>query len=260
MRNPMRWLTTTFTALTLAAPGALALSQDVAQDDAFGAVLDAFEEDFEAWQAETQTAIRAWNKERDSDPEAQLSLPDHPAVAHYAAFREVADSGSGEAKLWCLEQFAHAKVPAERAAVTKLRIYLDLLDGFAAEPWIATLARSASHDSGKLLSLETSLGLLAELREMNPNADVRGDCLYYKAACLRGAGRGEQSLVALKEMIAEYPDHERTVRAAGQVFRTEHLQVGMTPPDFTTQDIDGNEMKLSDYRGRVTVLDFWGFW
>jgi hypothetical protein len=25
-------------------------------------------------------------------------------------------------------------------------------------------------------------------------------------------------------------------------------------------DIDGNRFKLSDYRGKVVVLDFWGHW
>lgn len=36
--------------------------------------------------------------------------------------------------------------------------------------------------------------------------------------------------------------------------------VGQTPPDIVGEDIDGKPMKLSDYRGKVVVLDFWGFW
>ena len=31
-------------------------------------------------------------------------------------------------------------------------------------------------------------------------------------------------------------------------------------PDFTLKDLDGNELKLSDYRGKVVVLDFWATW
>ena len=31
-------------------------------------------------------------------------------------------------------------------------------------------------------------------------------------------------------------------------------------PDFDAVDVDGNAFKLSDYRGKVTVIDFWGFW
>jgi len=31
-------------------------------------------------------------------------------------------------------------------------------------------------------------------------------------------------------------------------------------PDIAGVDIDGKEFKLTDYRGKVVVLDFWGFW
>jgi cytochrome oxidase Cu insertion factor (SCO1/SenC/PrrC family) len=31
-------------------------------------------------------------------------------------------------------------------------------------------------------------------------------------------------------------------------------------PEIEGQDIDGKKFKLSDYRGKVVVLDFWGNW
>ena len=37
-------------------------------------------------------------------------------------------------------------------------------------------------------------------------------------------------------------------------------QVGEAAPDISGVDIDGKEFKLSDYRGKVVLLDFWGFW
>ena len=36
--------------------------------------------------------------------------------------------------------------------------------------------------------------------------------------------------------------------------------VGKTAPDIVGPDIDGEEFKLSDYRGKVVMLDFWGDW
>jgi cytochrome oxidase Cu insertion factor (SCO1/SenC/PrrC family) len=33
-----------------------------------------------------------------------------------------------------------------------------------------------------------------------------------------------------------------------------------TAPDFEAVDENGVKFKLSDYRGKVVVLDFWGFW
>jgi peroxiredoxin len=34
----------------------------------------------------------------------------------------------------------------------------------------------------------------------------------------------------------------------------------MQAPDFESVDQDGVAFKLSDYRGKVIVVDFWGFW
>jgi hypothetical protein len=38
------------------------------------------------------------------------------------------------------------------------------------------------------------------------------------------------------------------------------LSVGNIAPDILGQDIDGKKFKLSDYRGKVVVIDFWGNW
>ena len=49
-------------------------------------------------------------------------------------------------------------------------------------------------------------------------------------------------------------------RIAGPAFEKERLQIGMTAPDIVGEDVDGVKFKLSDYRGKVLVVDFWGFW
>ena len=36
--------------------------------------------------------------------------------------------------------------------------------------------------------------------------------------------------------------------------------VGQMAPDITGEDIDGVAFALSDYRGKVVMLDFWGDW
>jgi peroxiredoxin len=38
------------------------------------------------------------------------------------------------------------------------------------------------------------------------------------------------------------------------------LNVGDLAPEIQGEDIDGRPFKLSDYRGKVVVLDFWGHW
>ena len=45
-----------------------------------------------------------------------------------------------------------------------------------------------------------------------------------------------------------------------QLFLVHNLGIGKTAPDIAAVDLDGVEFKLSDYRGKVVFLDFWGDW
>ncbi|MCG1023415.1 redoxin domain-containing protein [Sutcliffiella horikoshii] len=38
------------------------------------------------------------------------------------------------------------------------------------------------------------------------------------------------------------------------------VQEGNTAPDFTLTKLDGSEFKLSDYRGKKVILNFWATW
>lgn len=48
--------------------------------------------------------------------------------------------------------------------------------------------------------------------------------------------------------------------AGRELFEMRYLQPGKAAPDIVGEDIDGKPMKLSDFRGKVVLLDFWGFW
>ena len=50
------------------------------------------------------------------------------------------------------------------------------------------------------------------------------------------------------------------VLAQSFLFELDHLQLGMQVPDFEATDETGAKFKLSDYAGKVVVVDFWGFW
>jgi hypothetical protein len=52
-------------------------------------------------------------------------------------------------------------------------------------------------------------------------------------------------------------------RAAGNVAAGSlavSLEVGSVAPEIQGIDTEGRKLKLSDYRGKVVVLDFWGDW
>ena len=48
--------------------------------------------------------------------------------------------------------------------------------------------------------------------------------------------------------------------AKGALNELRHLRIGMVAPDIIGEDIDGKQFKLSDYRGKVVLIDFWGNW
>ena len=49
-------------------------------------------------------------------------------------------------------------------------------------------------------------------------------------------------------------------RIRSQLFELQNLQIGRAAPDIQGEDLDSVKFKLSDYRGKVVVLDFWGDW
>jgi hypothetical protein len=77
----------------------------------------------------------------------------------------------------------------------------------------------------------------------------------------------EPSIEGLLEEVADkYADivfaGERTMGeiAENELFALRNLAIGKTAPDIEGQDLDGVDFKLSDYRGKVVMLDFWGDW
>ena len=49
-------------------------------------------------------------------------------------------------------------------------------------------------------------------------------------------------------------------RAGTALYEIRHLAVGMPTPEIEAVDLDSVAFKLSDYRGKVVLLDFWGNW
>jgi cytochrome oxidase Cu insertion factor (SCO1/SenC/PrrC family) len=71
------------------------------------------------------------------------------------------------------------------------------------------------------------------------------------SACAPGAGDGPAAggSSAGRSALASAPANAKVGR-----------EVGDLAPDFEAKDVEGKPFKLSDYRGKVVVLDFWGFW
>jgi hypothetical protein len=90
----------------------------------------------------------------------------------------------------------------------------------------------------------------------------------YLAELLRQErGRAMKEIEAvLEEAAAKHgdvrlPGGEDTVgqRAQAELFGIRHLSAGKQAPEMAGEDQDGKRFQLSDYRGKVVLLDFWSF-
>jgi len=93
-----------------------------------------------------------------------------------------------------------------------------------------------------------------------------GEEVVARIAAMDPAELQKQAEACFERVSADFPDvvfrRSSTLgRAAGNdLFQLRSLQIGMLAPDIAGEDIFGTEFKISDYRGKVVVLDFWGNW
>ena len=106
--------------------------------------------------------------------------------------------------------------------------------------------------------------MLAEIARQNAHDAVKIACSYYRAEILHEVAKTDADRAAVaaayRDVLACEPHDEFTPRARRGLFELENLQVGMVAPDIEGEDLNGVAFKLSDYRGKVVVLDFWGNW
>ncbi len=67
-----------------------------------------------------------------------------------------------------------------------------------------------------------------------------------------------EELVKLKELVESKQTLADAARA--RLDEMHNLVPGMPAPEISGVDFDGKPLKLSDYRGKVVVLVFWGTW
>ena len=74
-------------------------------------------------------------------------------------------------------------------------------------------------------------------------------------------------LTRLEELLTAYiKTHHRNenddllAAAKNELFAMQNLAIGKHAPEINGEDLDGVEFKLSDYRGQIVFLDFWGDW
>ena len=144
---------------------------------------------------------------------------------------------------------------------------------------------------------EAATAFLERMVESSPHHDVRGTACYVLGSKRNGAREMRSRLendATMREQMVEFYGQEHVDRllsgdlpdgrpllervieefgdvtdrrgnsladsAKGDLFEADNLVVGKPAPEIVGSDVDGVEFKLSDYRGKVVFLDFWGHW
>ena len=64
----------------------------------------------------------------------------------------------------------------------------------------------------------------------------------------------------LREVLEVTTDAGLLAKAQQGIGEVERFAVGAVAPEIDGVDMDGVSFRLTDYRGKVVLLDFWGFW
>jgi len=118
---------------------------------------------------------------------------------------------------------------------------------------------------------------LRQLIAKSPHRQVQGEARFAQALRLKRqldrqpaagpngemlARTAEQILNTVIEKYGDVKHYPSTLKEAaeGTLFEMKFLGVGSPVPEIDGEDLDGKPLKLSDFRGKVVLLDFWGTW
>ena len=164
------------------------------------------------------------------------------------------------AELWLLRMRWWAQTEGEdkgEAATHARRLIADY-------PESAELKRIP--EFGYLYSLEDLEAISGELARVTPHREVKAWCLHATGSKLFRSDE-ERALTffgALRDRYGDVAFRATTFGEIASAYLDRHdasaLAIGAVAPDIVGTDVHGEPMRLSDYRGKVVVLDFWGDW
>ena len=201
--------------------------------------------DYKALNAEYQTALAQYAKAYNAAPakEKRALRAQHPGPAFWPRFEELGRE-SGRATLWLIANSKHSGLKADGLADFKRGAY-DRVFGM-------------KNNAAYLVAAVSALG-----------ADARSVGTEFVESHLRGLLKGDCSRQAkgvttakLGELLSSSKDEERAAEGKKMLekYVAEYISKGAMAIDFDGTTIDGHEFKLSDYKGKAVLVDFYGFW
>ena len=72
--------------------------------------------------------------------------------------------------------------------------------------------------------------------------------------------KAAESKTYADEIKGSFQDNPGVQQYIKQMEKVKPVSIGHKAPDFTTGGIDGKPVKLSDYKGKYVMIDFWASW
>jgi len=178
-------------------------------------------------------------------------------------FQALADKGHGPSLRWLALNAQYKFEGKELITSKKLELYGRLIEKFGSSDWSDQIVAAVGREK-KYFGMQELDKLLVQLKTTSKNRDAQAAALEALTTVLTGTSAGEPERKRAdeykQELVKDYQGTRTVDRINAPEFKKKNLAVGMPVPDFTAKDVEGAEFKLSDYKGKVVLLDFWGFW
>lgn len=102
--------------------------------------------------------------------------------------------------------------------------------------------------------------LLSDLADNHTDTNIRVKALLARARYNAGQDKTASAVADYEQVKKLTTDADLLDEAKEGLVEATKLAIGTEAPEIDGVDIDGVKFKLSDYRGKVVLLDFWGFW
>jgi TolA-binding protein len=187
------------------------------------------------------------------DPEKNPSKLFQPRAIELAMKASGTETGA-QAHLWAV-QLAQAGGLRD-AAMDSIRT---LVTEYSSSPLLGRLAQSLEYGD-RMYGQEFATEMVEAIRDTAKDPGAKAGALLVLASWSLKRKETDAAREMLQRIVKEFPDTPAAKRADGMMFEADKLQIGMVAPDFEATDEKGQKFKLSDFRGKVTVIDFWGLW
>ena len=202
-----------------------------------------------AFEAEQRAFSEAQQKATTDEERNQLKFPDRDKYAAQmldATEKNIKDPAAIDALIWILGFGRQGSEPMTKALAVLQKHFIesDRMD---------SICEALEFDDS-----EASKALLKELVQKNPHRSVKG-----AAALTLGQLHAEADPKQAERYFADvekYGTDKQKDAARGHLFQLKNLALGKVAPEIEGEDVDGKRFKLSDYRGKVVLLSFWGDW